>query len=228
MPKRYENNAVLVFSDTHFPYQHKYTFEFLQDLNSQYKFDRIVHDGDLMDMYSVSSYPKDMNHPDSWNKELKKARKDVAKLISIFPNMEIVESNHDDRIYKKSRLSGIPREAMVPYKDIVGAPDTWKWHRELSLRCETNKKTMFFAHTKAGGAMACAKDKGVTTILGHSHTKFGAEAFKPNKTKTIWGVDAGCLVSDKGSPYEYNKRDRGRPIQGAVILLEGEPVLMPL
>ena len=227
MPKRYNNNCVLAFGDTHFPYEHKGTWDFLKNLKESWDIDRVIHMGDLLDVYSVSSYPKDPNHPDSWDEEIKRARDKVARLAELFPRMEIMESNHDDRAYKKSRLSGVPREFLVPYKDVVGAPDGWKWHRDLTIRAEKNKKCMYFAHTKTGGAVACAKDKGMTSVLGHHHSKFGATGFKPGK-KTIYGVDAGCLISDKGAPYSYNKGDRGRPIQGAVVLYEGYPIMEEL
>lgn len=228
MPKRYMNNKVLVFSDTHFPYEHKHTFEFLSDINSSFRPDRVIHVGDLMDIYSVSAYPKDPNHPDSWDKEIRRARKKVQRLVSIFPKLEILESNHDDRAYKKSRLSGIPREFLVPYSEVVGAPDTWKWHRELRITVDSTREKIFFAHTKTGGALICAKDKGCTSVLGHTHSKFGASAFKPSKGKLIWGVDAGCLVSDEGAPYSYNKQDRGRPVQGCVLFEGGIPMCIPL
>lgn len=225
MPKRYENNVVLAISDTHFPYEHKHTFEFIGDMLSTYNPDRVVHLGDLLDIYSVSSYPKDPDHPDSWDQEVKKARKCTTRLSEMIPKMEILESNHDDRVYKKSRLSGIPRDFLVPYRKVVNAPDGWKWHRDLSIRCESNKECMFFAHTKTGGAMNVAKDLNMTAVLGHAHSKFGATAFRPTKGKVIWGIDAGCLISDKGAPYAYNKGDRGKPIQGCCILIEGKPVM---
>lgn len=228
MPKRYDNETVLVFSDTHFPYEHKYAIEFIADMVSCWKPDRIIHGGDLMDIYSVSAYPKDPNHPDSWDKEIKKARKKIAKLAEIVPKLDIVESNHDDRAYKKSRLSGIPREFLVPYKEVVGAPEDWKWHRELSITVDSTRDRLFFAHTKTGGSTICAKDKGCTSIIGHHHSRFGATAFKPSKNKLIWGVDAGCLVSDEGAPYAYNKQDRGRPVQGCVIIQSGVPTCIPL
>jgi hypothetical protein len=228
MPKRYSNDVVLAFGDSHLPYEHKHMMEFIGDLVETYKPDRIVHLGDLLDIYSVSAYPKDIDHKDSWKDEIKKARKLVKKLGELIPDMEILESNHDDRAYKKSRIAGIPREMMLPYKDIVGAPDGWKWHRELTLTVDSTREQLFFAHTKTGGALACAKDKSCSSFIGHHHSKFGAVAFKPRANKLLWGVDVGCLISDKGPPYSYNKADRGRPVQGCCMIVEGVPVMWPL
>jgi hypothetical protein len=224
MPKRYDNNCVLVFGDTHFPYEHKGMWAFLEYLKSEYPIDRVVHMGDIMDMYSVSAYPKDPDHKDSWSDELKKGRKKVKRLVELFPDMCVLESNHDDRAYKKSRISGLPRSFLIEYREVIGAPPGWKWYPELNIRAESNKTHMFFAHTKAGGALSTAQDKGMSAFLGHHHSRFGMSGFKANK-KTIYGVDVGCLVSDKGSPFKYNKMDRGRPIQGACVVVDGMPIM---
>ena len=227
MTKRFDNEVVLAFGDTHFPYSHKYWLEFLSDVASDYSPDRVIHMGDLYDIYSVSAYPKDTDHPDSWHKEIKKARKMSDKLAQLFPDLEIMESNHDDRAYKKGRVSGIPREFLVPFRDIVGAPSGWKWHRDLTITVDSSRDQLFFAHTKTGGAVGCARDKGCTSIIGHHHTKFGMTAFRPNK-KTLYAVDAGCLVSDKGSPFAYTKGNRNRAIQGCAVIISGKPHMVEL
>lgn len=224
MAKRINNDRVMVWSDPHFPYEHKYALEFLADIHSHYKPDRVVCLGDILDVYSVSSYPTDIDHPDSWSQEIKKARKKLEKLFKIMPEVDVLESNHDDRAYKKSRVSGIPREFLAPFSKIIGAPKGWKWHHELYLTVDSTRDGLFFAHTKTGGAKACALDKQRTSAIGHHHSKFGAEGMKVNK-KTLWAVDSGCLISDQGSPFKYNKGDRKRPIQGCVILAEGRPIL---
>lgn len=228
MTKRYNNDTILVFGDIHAPYQHKNTLEFLGDIASTYQPDRIVNLGDLGDIYSVSNYPTDIDHPDSWSNEIKGLRKFVKKLSELFPDQEVLTSNHDDRVYRKSIKSGIPREALIKYEKLIGAPSTWKWHDRLTLTVDSTRERITFAHTMTGGVFACAKSLGMTTVIGHSHTKFGVQAFSPTKGKIIYGVDAGCLISDKGSPFSYNKGDRGRPIRGCCIIKEGVPFTIPM
>jgi hypothetical protein len=228
LPKRYDNEVILAFGDTHFPYHDHRVFDFLNHVDSVYKPDRVIHMGDVLDIYSVSDYPKDADHPHTWKDEIQKARECVKTLAQIFPDLEVMSSNHDDRVYKKSRVSGIPREFMIKYEDVLGAPPTWKWYPHLTLTVDSSRRQIFFAHTKTGGALRTAQDIGKTCVLGHNHCRFGAEAFKPTNKKIIWGVDAGCLVSDKGAPYSYNKNDRGRPIKGCVVLVGGVPNLIPL
>lgn len=211
----------------HFPYHHKDSIEFLSKIKEYFKPDRVVNMGDLMDMYSVSSYPKDMNHPDSWSDELKKARKNIKDLAEIFPEQVVLDSNHDSRAYRKSRAAGVPREFLVPYLEVIGAPEGWKIQRELRITIDDSRAKWLMAHTLAGGSLRAAQAAGCSVALGHSHTMFGAQAAKVGK-KTLWAVDTGCMISDKGSPYKYNKTNVAKPIQGCIMLIEGTPMLLPL
>lgn len=228
MAKRYANEVVLAFGDTHFPYHHKETIPFLKFVKEEFNPDRVVHLGDILDVYSVSAYPTDPDHPDTWSQEIKKARAVLKELYEIFPDVDVMESNHDDRAYKKSRLAGVPREYLVPFKDIIGAPDGWNWHKQLSITVDSTRDKIMFRHTMTGGSLVGARDLARTVVLGHHHTLFGSHGFSPKKGKTYYGVDAGCLISDTGSPYKYNKGDRGRPIQGCCVLISGEPIMLRL
>lgn len=225
--KRYDNERILAFGCTHAPYEHKDTLDFLNDLSNSYKPDRVVHLGDVFDIYSVSDYPKDISHKDSWTDELKKGRKFVQQLATIFPTLDLMSSNHDDRVYKKSRVAGIPREFMVKYLDVIGAPEGWKLKSELRITVDSTRDHWMFAHIKNGGALGAAKALNASVCLGHQHTKFSSSAFD-NGRRILWGVESGCLVSDKGSPFKYNKTQLGRPIRGAVMIVGGVPVLIPM
>ena len=228
MTKRLDNERLLILGDSHFPYHHKNTIEFLTKVSEFYNPDRVIHLGDILDIYSVSSYPSDMNHPDSWSDELKKGREMVKRLSELFPKMDILSSNHDDRAYRKSVVSGVPREFLVPYLDVIGAPQGWKIHDRLSITVDSTRDRWLFAHTINGGSLNAAKQLGLSVCLGHSHSLFGAHAFSNGGNRLLWGVDAGCLISDKGSPYKYNKGNIGRPIRGCCIIESGTPVMIPM
>ena len=227
MQKRYTNNCILAFGDTHGPYQHKQTLKFLAAVKSSFPIDRVVHMGDLLDMYSVSDYPKDLNHPDTWKDEFKKGRQFVKALGELFPKMELLSSNHDDRAYKKSRVAGVPRELLVPYLKAVNAPEGWKLHKQLSLTVDYDRSQWLFSHTFNMSPIDAAKALNKSICVGHNHTKFGMTAFH-NGDKLVWGVDCGCLISDEGHPYKYNKLQISRPILGCTIIQNGEPRLISL
>ncbi len=225
--KRLNNEIVLALGDNHSPYHHRDTLDFISDTVNHYKPDRIVHMGDLADVYSVSSYPKDLHHKDTWTDELKGIRKFVNELSKIIPSLELLSSNHDDRPYKASRIAGVPREFLVPYMDVIGAPSGWRLKKELKITVDSDRSHWLFAHTISGGAFSAAKILNKNVVLGHSHTKFGATAFN-NGSKVLYGVDVGCLISDKGSPFAYNRTQLGRPIRGCVVIISGVPTLIPM
>lgn len=225
MPKRFNNNSIMVWSDPHAPYHHKDTLSFLKNVRDQFAPDRVICGGDLGDTYNVSSYPKDIDHPDSWSQEIKGLRKFVKEVSDIFPELTVLSSNHDDRIYRRAVISGIPRESIIPYEKLIGAPDTWKWVPYLDLTVDHDRSNWHFAHTITGGSLNAAKQKACSVCVGHLHTEFGAKAFNSGK-KIVYGVDAGCLISDKGSPFKYNKISAGRPIRGCVMIVNGTPQLI--
>lgn len=225
--KGFENRRVLLFSDTHAPYHHKNTLDFLTEVKEEFNPDRVFHLGDLGDIYNVSDYPKSLDHPHTWKDEIKRLRKFTTNLANIFPHMILLDSNHDSRIYKKSRVSGIPREAMLSYLEVIGAPDTWKSVRNARFRAEKNKKHWLLMHTVSGGCVTAAKQLAINVAVGHSHTKFGMQAFD-NGTNVFYGVDTGCLISDEGPSFAYNKTQLGRPIRGCCIILDGIPRLIPM
>jgi len=225
--KRYSNEIILAYGDLHLPYCHRDSLEFLQSVKDRFNPDRVINMGDLMDFYSVSEYPKSIDHKDSWPVELKKARKMIAELAEIFPEQTLLSSNHCDRPYKKSRVAGVPREFMVPYTEIIGSPAGWKIKKEVRLTVDSTRTKFLFSHTLNGGALPAAKTLGVSVVLGHSHTKHGASAFN-NGENLIWGVDVGCLISDEGAPYAYNRTQLGRPIRGCCIILDGVPHMIPM
>lgn len=227
MPKRYTNNSILVYGDIHAPYHHPDTLDFLRDTARTYSPDRIIDLGDDLDMYTVSDYPKDIEHEDNWNAEFKKGRKFIQQLGTLFPDQEVLSSNHCDRAYKKSRVAGVPREFLIPFLKVIDAPVGWRLKDYIRLTVDSTRQHWLFQHTMISGSLEAAKNLGVSVCLGHSHTKFGIQSFH-NGFNHLYGVDAGCLISDKGSPFAYNKNQIGRPIRGCVVILEGIPQLVPM
>jgi len=222
LTKRYDNEIVLAFADTHFPYQHRDTFKFLKRVKEEYEPDRVIHAGDLLDQYAFSAYPKAPNH-ESPSSEISRAVDCCEELAELFPRMDIIASNHDDRLYKSGTMAGIPKEMIVPYNQLIRAPSTWRWSTDLSITVNSTREKLYFRHTASGSTYNVAKTMGMTTVLAHAHSKFGIQGIH-SPTKLIYAVDTGCLISDKGPPYAYNKGSVIRPIRGAVVIVSGMPV----
>ena len=222
MAKRLLNNCTLLFGDTHFPYEDKRFWTAIDEANKYYNFDRVIHTGDLLDQYNFSAYPKAPT-AEPVNKELAKAKKCIASLGIIFPSMDIVSSNHDDRLYKAGTIAGIPKEIIRPYAEVIGAPKGWKWHKDLTITIDATREQLYIAHTKTGTTLGLSKAMGMSVAVGHKHNNFGIQYYNVNK-KDRFAIDVGCNISDKGPPFDYNKGNLFRPLRGMWVILDGVPI----
>lgn len=221
MKRRYDNNIILAYGDCHFPFHDSRTFDFLNDLNNEFKPDRVIDLGDTSDSYSFSRYPKSPEAM-SISEEIKKLRKCVRKLGSIFPKVDIMHSNHCSRLYSKATVSGIPRELIMPYKQVLEAPEEWRWYKDLCLTVDKTREKIYFCHERGSNVLSLAKALGISTVMGHVHSGLGIQYFA-NPLRTMFAAQCGCLISDTGVPYEYNKANLFRPMKGCIIIIDGVP-----
>ena len=224
--KRYDNNRILVYSCLHFPFHDKRVFDFLNELEREYRFDRVIDLGDTVDQYSFSRYTKSPAAL-SASEEIKRAKKCIATLGSIFPKVDVMSSNHCDRLYSRAMINGIPREYIKPYREILEAPTDWKWYKDLSITIDKTRDKVYFCHEKGANALSLAKSISMNVVMGHLHSTAGVNYFN-NPLKEMFAVQTGCLVSDKGPPFEYNKKHVFRPVKAACIIIDGVPEIRRL
>lgn len=223
--KQHYNNRILVFGDLHSPYHHKDSLTFLKEQRDEFKPDRVVCIGDVVDFYAASRYPKDPDHPDSMVNEIRKTRKMMKKLGKIFPKAELCMGNHDDRLSLRAKIAGIPSEAMMTFGDIIGAPAGWRLHRSydnLTLNVRETKENITFAHHRGANTLLIAQRLGRTFVAGHQHTKGQIVGYN-NGEKTLFGVNVPCLISDEGSPFSYTQVSHINPVQGCILIEDGVP-----
>lgn len=221
MAKRYNNDSILVIGDTHFPAHHKNTFKFLSKLNEGHNFDRVIHTGDLLDQYVVSRFPSSPA-ADSVVKELRKAKKAVKRLGTIFPCMDIMSSNHDDRFYQRATVNGIPREFLLPYMELIEAPAGWKLKKDLKITINSTREHLYVAHTRTGTTLNTAKALGCNVAVGHKHHLSGIQYINQDG-KTSFAADVGCLISDEDYFFDYNKLQVNRPVRSILMIIKGVP-----
>lgn len=99
---------ILIISDTHAPFHHPRTLDFLKALKQKYDFDHVVHIGDEIDMHTLSRYTHDPNGM-SGEAEHKAALKFMRRLYSLFPHTKVCIANHTIRLLKKAMEAGIPK-----------------------------------------------------------------------------------------------------------------------
>lgn len=137
------NKRILVIPDCHFPYAHPDAIKFLSALKEKYKPTRVIHLGDEIDAHAISFHEVSPDLP-SPGHELKLAIEHMRPLYRIFPELDIMESNHGSRVYRKGKAAGLPEMVFRSYGEILDAPKGWRWHRDLQLKLPNGQRVMFF------------------------------------------------------------------------------------
>ncbi len=218
----HDNSRILVISDIHAPYHHPDTIPFLKMLKDKYNPTRIISVGDEQDLHASSFHTHD---PDllSPGDELKAARKFMKELEQVFPEMDIMSSNHGDLYYRKAKHHGIPLHVIRDYNEVLGVGDGWKWHPDLTVELPNGQK-VYFCHGKSANGLKLSQSMGMSCVQGHYHNSFGIQYWS-SPLELHWSMQVGCLIDDKSLSMAYNKLTVHRPIIGCGLIIDGKPVL---
>lgn len=217
-----DNSRILVISDLHLPYGHPHAFEFLRALKEKYKPTRVISVGDELD-YSAASYHEASPDLYSAGHELEKAIKQVKELEKMFPQMDIMDSNHGSMMWRKAKTHGIPSHCIKSYNDVLGVGEGWKWHNDLIVRLP-NGQSVYFCHGRSTDGLKLSKNMGCNAVQGHYHSKFNIQYWS-NPENLFWSMQVGCLIDDKSLAMAYNKLTLDRPIIGCGLIIDGKPIL---
>lgn len=217
--------SILVISDQHFPYNHPDIISFLKAIKEKYKPDKIVNIGDEIDGHSLSFHEKspELMSPSD---ELQTAINRLKPLYDLFPEMDIVESNHGSLVYRRARYAGLPKKVIKSYADVLEAPHGWKWHNDLFLKM-SDGMPVYFCHGKSADVLRMSQTMGMSCVQGHFHEKFEIR-YWGNKLGIFWGMTVGCLIDDGSEAFSYNKLNLKRPMIGCGIIRNGHPDLLPM
>lgn len=216
--------SILVISDMHHPYAHPDTVPFLKALKSKYKFDKVVCIGDEVDFHDMSFHDSDPNL-DSAGVELDKAIKALQPIYTMFPKVDVVESNHGSMVLRKALVGKIPSKAIKSYNDTLDAPKGWKWTFDTIVK--TPIGPVYFCHGKSGSPGKLASQYGMSCVQGHFHEK-AQITYISTPEKLMFDCHTGCLADDKSRALGYNKVNPKRPIVSVVVILNGVPQIVPM
>ena len=208
----------------HLPYQHKDAIKFLAEIKKEFKPDRVINIGDLLDFHAISMHTHD---PDlaSAGHELTMARKYVKELESIYPQVTEVDSNHSSLVYRRAIKYGMSREFLREYGEFLGTKK-WKWVDDLTLTM-SNGQRCFFTHGRSADVLKVSQTMGMSAVQGHYHTKF-VVSYWANPDNLFFAMNVGCLINQKSLSMNYAKNFRTRFILGCGIILDGIPRLLPM
>ena len=215
--KRYR---VLVVGDTHCPVMHEDYIDHLRQVYREYRCDRVVFIGDVIDLSSVSYHEKDPEMPAAAH-ELAAAMVQVEQLKKAFPKASVMTGNHDCLGDRKAVSSGIPREMMRKPKQFLRTPG-WRWYpSKTTMQIDKVK----YAHGDRGksGAFAAYKnavEEGSSYVMGHLHTQ-GGVWYHANESKLIFGLSVGCGIDRHAIAMRYAAGLSQKPLLGCGVVIEG-------
>lgn len=220
-----DNSRVLLISDLHIPYHHQDSLEFLQHLKDKYNPTRIICLGDEMDKHSLSYHDSD---PDlmSAGDELDAGKKVIKKLYKMFPDMDLLDSNHGSLVWRKAKTNGIPKAYIKSYNDVLEVGNGWKWSYDLTIELPDDSK-VYLHHGKVADVTKLSQQMGMNAVQGHYHEKFKVE-YWGNPDKLNWSMQCGCLIDNESYAFNYNNVNVKRPVIGTGLIIDSHPVLEPM
>ena len=220
-----DNRRVLILSDIHFPYQHKDLFKFLQHLKDKYSPTRVICMGDEMDHHALSFHDSDPDLPSAGD-ELRRALPFVQELYRMFPEMDILDSNHGSLVYRKAKHHGVPKHYIKSYNDVLGVGNGWKWSYDLTIDLPNGTKC-YFHHGKSPDVVKLSQVMGMSAVQGHYHSVFKVD-YWANPNGLYFGMQTGCLVDRDAYAFAYENCNLKKPIIGTGLIIDSHPILEPL
>lgn len=223
--KQGDNSRVLILSDIHFPYQHKDLFKFLQHLKDKYNPTRVICMGDETDGHALSFHDSDPDLPSAGD-ELRRALPFVQELYKMFPEMDILDSNHGSLVYRKAKHHGVPKHYIKSYNDVLGVGNGWKWSYDLTIDLPNGTKC-YFHHGKSPDVVKLSQVMGMSAVQGHYHSVFKVD-YWANPNGLYFGMQTGCLVDRDAYAFAYENCNLKKPIIGTGLIIDSHPILEPL
>lgn len=213
---------VLVWPDTHCPWEHPSALEFLCKIREKYKCDRVINLGDEIDSAAMSvKWPFNPDMP-SASHELELAIESLERFYKEFPVVDIVESNHGMRIFKKARVSGLPSMVIRRYEEILKYPKNWTYHTD---GIEIEKVYYFHGEGLNGGSWMRSHQRFKQSVVhGHLHSNAGV-IYSQNRKNKFFVMNAGCLIDPFHKAFDYGKHFIEKPVIGCGVVIDGEEAL---
>jgi len=158
--------------------------------------------------------------------ELQAAIAQLRPLYELFPNVDLIDSNHGSLLYRKGLHHGIPRKYLRDYNEVLDAPDGWVWHMDLSINIPGGNE-VYFHHGLTADVMKLVAQRGVCAVQGHFHGIFKI-GYLGNPNHLLWGMQVGCSIDGKSMAFAYDRNNLARPIIGHGLIERGLPKLLPM
>jgi len=219
-----KNENVLIIGDLHAPFIKKGYLEFCKYIKKEYKCNKIVQIGDLVDNSASGRW--DIN-PDglSAGNELSETQYIIKEWYKSFPEMNVCLGNHDLRILKKTFSAGISSNWIKNYGDILNTPG-WKFEMNYKLN------NVLYIHgdglSSLQSILTLALNKRISIVSGHMHTVSGI-TYNSSEKDLLFGMAIGCGIDFDKYCFNYARNYIRTPILSCgVVLNNGKlPIVIP-
>ncbi len=211
-------SRVLTIGDLHCPAEHPGYLQFCVDLYEQWKCDRVVFIGDIVDHHAVSFYSANPHCPGPKD-EYELARQSIKKWCDIFDEALICLGNHDLRILRLAESVKIPKLYIKDFSEVWKTPN-WDWNYEFLI-----DDVVYFHGEGAGGvhpAWNAITKKMQSVVMGHCHSRAGVK-FMTTRHERFFGMDTGCGICSDAWQFAYGKNHLVRPFIAAGVVIDGHP-----
>jgi hypothetical protein len=219
------NKCILVISDLHAPFNHPDSVAFLKAIKKKYKPTRVILSGDEADFHGISFHDHDPDL-DSAGRELESTIKALKPIYALFPQAEVLESNHGSLVLRKALANGLSRQFFKSPGEILQAPKGWTWHFDITTTLP-NGTQCYFHHSKGANVKKNSQAMGSSFVQGHHHESFEIQ-YWGNPNALLFGMTVGCLIDPHALAMAYNKNNLKRPVIGVGLIVDSIPVLIPM
>lgn len=216
--------TVLVIPDLQIPFHHPDAFKFLDYIRSKVEPTKIVCIGDSIDSHALSDY---IHNPDGYSAghEHESALDYLKDLYRIFPEGVELDSNHNNRVFRRACAAGIPKVFLKSYKEFMQAPEGWEFEQYIIIDGVMYEHGDSHSGGQAARSAALANMR--STVIGHHHNTAGI-SYVANKEVMLFGMNVGCLIDNEAYAFEYNKKNKTQPTLACGVVDKGVPILYPM
>jgi len=210
--KEPDNHRVLVVGDLHLPFTHENYLGFCKRIYKQYKCNKVVFIGDIIDNHYTSYHETD---PDGMSAggELDLCIDKLRDWYKLFPKADVVLGNHGRMAYRKAMSGGISKQWIREFKDVLHVP---KWNFKEDIEIDG----VLYVHGEGRQAQTRAKNELVKVVQGHYHTKLGVNYFV-GQNYIVFAMSVGCGIDRKSYAMAYGKHF-AKPALGCGVVINGE------
>jgi UDP-2,3-diacylglucosamine pyrophosphatase LpxH len=214
-----------IISDIHAPDQDDHAMDVMYQICRAVGIDRLIIDGDLFDVASVSKYAPSAERHLRWVDERREAMRTVVQIRQNFPDIPIdfIPGNHDVRPLKWVDSNATALQGLFTLEQWLGLDDpalnfnVVKDGRVMLANGQVMVKHGTSVSGNAGySVMKEIAKAGTSVIMGHVHRRAIIEVTKAHAD--LVGVELGCLCSL--TPHYGNKEDVVNWQQGFALFTE--------